>query len=645
MLYFVDTRTHLIEDPNYMDPVSGIPLAYLSFILKHITPLKMFQKQYTIPQPLYRHSGRLFHYLGSVEDESSVILKDISWTQKASSITHKIARIVVLKENTLAGFDTNAETTEPFSDHLFVDCSDTQPGYCRLRLPSSFPRSNNDLVVKIGSNVYQKAFNIPDTLEFEINVGFEKRIQCIGVLCMTFPFFRRWNGRKIFHFPSQEIIQKINQTGCTIIPKSHEKSPLPDIEWQFNFSMSEHWIFKSLTNAQRHGFYVLKTMVECLVQYLPFKTKYLKSVFFMVCEEIPSRSWETNFSGCILDVLRSLLSCLKGRFLPNYFMPKSNLIDSLREDDLTSLCSIFEYMREFPANVIEMVGEKHGYKYAPNLIKRVLFDGKAYSTTKSMSEAFCDLLLPQSIATAKVMARMGFYEASFDILEDAFEQSLMVPPKKIRHDNLNFPDFFMSAIQTMKQMSSRIILASIFDTKMGTDILGMICKTKKDCLQTHLPWTLDPNLNWLKYPKENSRDLTDIANFLYEYSKREYNKRNSLLAELSITAAIRCIQELLKENTLNVERIEDTRLKEQVENQTRIVKQHLIQYYKQLWFISSLYKSLYPLIEYMDDIENICKEFPEIADVVSLMFQYLGQSEKSRKYARMSNVHFSGLGM
>lgn len=177
MLYFVDTRTHLIEDPNYMDPVSGIPLAYLSFILKHITPLKMFQKQYTIPHPLYRHSGRLFHYLGSVEDESSVILKDISWTQKASSITHNIARIVVLKENTLAGFDTNVETTEPFSDHLFVDCSDTQPGYCRLRLPSSFPPSNNDLVVKIGSNVYQKAFNIPDTLEFEINVGFEKRIQ------------------------------------------------------------------------------------------------------------------------------------------------------------------------------------------------------------------------------------------------------------------------------------------------------------------------------------------------------------------------------------------------------------------------------------------------------------------------------------
>lgn len=198
MLYSLDTRTHLIEDPNHIDPVSGIPLIYLSFILKHITPFKMFQKQYTVPHPWYKLSGRLFHYLGSVEDESFVILKDISWTQTASyTRTHNIARIVVVKENIDAVFDTNVETGEPFSNHLFIDCSDTQPGYCRLRLPSSLPCNNNDLVVKIGSNVYQKAFTIPDTLEFEINVGFEKIIQCIGVLCKTFPFFRRWKERKM----------------------------------------------------------------------------------------------------------------------------------------------------------------------------------------------------------------------------------------------------------------------------------------------------------------------------------------------------------------------------------------------------------------------------------------------------------------
>lgn len=51
----------------------------------------------------------------------------------------------------------------------------------------------------------------------------------------------------------------------------------------------------------------------------------------------------------------------------------------------------------------------------------------------------------------------------------------------------------------------------------------------------------DLNLNWLKYFKENLWDLIDIVNFLYEYSKWEYNKRNSLFVELLIIVVIRCI--------------------------------------------------------------------------------------------------------
>lgn len=113
----------------------------------------------------------------------------------------------------------------------------------------------------------------------------------------------------------------------------------------------------------------------------------------MVCEEILFRFWEMNFSGCILDVLRLLLFCLKGRFFFNYFMLKSNFIDFFREDDLISLCFIFEYICEFFVNVIEMVGEKYGYKYVFNFIKCVLFDGKVYFIMKSMSEVFCDLFL------------------------------------------------------------------------------------------------------------------------------------------------------------------------------------------------------------------------------------------------------------
>lgn len=89
---------------------------------------------------------------------------------------YNIVCIVVLKENIFVGFDINVEIIELFLDYLFVDCFDIQLGYCRFRFFLFFFCSNNDLVVKIGFNVYQKVFNIFDILEFEINVGFEKRI-------------------------------------------------------------------------------------------------------------------------------------------------------------------------------------------------------------------------------------------------------------------------------------------------------------------------------------------------------------------------------------------------------------------------------------------------------------------------------------
>lgn len=89
---------------------------------------------------------------------------------------YKIVCIVVLKENIFVGFDINVEIIELFLDYLFVDCFDIQLGYCRFRFFLFFFCNNSDLVVKIGFNVYQKVFNIFDILEFEINVGFEKRI-------------------------------------------------------------------------------------------------------------------------------------------------------------------------------------------------------------------------------------------------------------------------------------------------------------------------------------------------------------------------------------------------------------------------------------------------------------------------------------
>lgn len=47
----------------------------------------------------------------------------------------------------------------------------------------------------------------------------------------------------------------------------------------------------------------------------------------------------------------------------------------------------------------------------------------------------------------------------------------------------------------------------------------------------------------------------------------------------------------------------------------------------------------------MEDIENLCTEFPEMALVVSSMCRYTNQPEKSRKYSGMSRLGVSGRGM
>ena len=163
------------------------------------------------------------------------------------------------------------------------------------RLP---PLMKLGILFGIYSNIYLKQSTVPSGLHSQLKILGSEKIQHIGVFCLLFSFTLRWaDGRRKYDFPSQNLIDSIIGTGCTLIPKSHPNSALPDIEWQFNFSMAELLIFDSLYSAQKHWFYVLKAMLENTIHYLPFKPKHLNNVYLIACEEIPSSAWETKFGG------------------------------------------------------------------------------------------------------------------------------------------------------------------------------------------------------------------------------------------------------------------------------------------------------------------------------------------------------------
>lgn len=195
----------------------------------------------------------------------------------------------------------------------------------------------------------------------------------------------------------------------------------------------------------------------------------------------------------------------------------------------------------------------------------------------------------------------------------------------------------------MKQKASRVILAQTFDMKMGSNLSEMVLEKERGSLQTYLPWIIDKRIGWVEVSNESNSDLSTIANFLYEFSKREYGRQNSVLAELSITTAIQCIQEVLKEDNVEGEKTKIIGLETDVEARKQMLKRKLISFYMHVYRISELDHLQHPLIEHMDEIEKLCREFPEMTGEVCSMFSFLGQKAKRQEYAQKF-YHLYGTG-
>lgn len=102
-----------------------------------------------------------------------------------------------------------------------------------------------------------------------------------------------------------------------------------------------------------------------------------------------------------------------------------------------------------------------------------------------MLASFHDQVGPLTISTAKIWAKMGFYSTSLDLLEDRFEQSLLIPQTEMRQTSYSFRDFLVSALMEMKQKASRVLLARTFDMIMGSNVEDMILEKQEISLQMY----------------------------------------------------------------------------------------------------------------------------------------------------------------
>ncbi|XP_055999226.1 uncharacterized protein LOC125656182 isoform X1 [Ostrea edulis] len=639
-----DSLNNIFFDPLHIDVMTGVPLPHLSNILKQIFPLYMINPCVWARGPLLFPTFSV-HCIGSFADGNNVVLKDISKNQTKRVFydmhRHKeIGKAVIIPRDKIV---RHSDYTESSCVNIYADSSKTHPGYCQLKLPLAATGMSVINVLQKGSQKFVKGIEVEVDVSSPKDVDFKYK----GLLCDAFPpSTQEWKVReRKFTFPSHHLKRKILKMNCTLIKKAHPRSKEPDIEWKYNFSMAEHVIFTGgVTESQLHGFFVFKVLVDNATFHLTkqLKNKHLKAAYLYALEEIPCEAWETNFSGCILFVLSTLIKYLKAKFLPHYFISTNNLIDCFHVEEIEALCVNVECIRAFPVTVIQNIAENHGYSYAPKLIKMVFENCKTFVHNKHLVSICMDAFIPGTLCSVKTLTRLGFYGSAFQLLQYIHEQMLLMPMSDGGFVIPSFLEIFQMVLNNIRQRSSRVILANLFDIHYQTNVLNEYIDNGKIFAKDILPWKVNYQIGWMEMPS-GKMDFSSLADIFHTYSLREYDKRNSTLATLTLETAVLCVQKALEMDTISTDEIQDKALKEEIIRQRDVVmmdlKRKLKLYYIHMYDVSRLYHSTEPLQTHIDDIENLCRELPEMSYIVAEMFRYLSRNNKALEYETLGNTY------
>lgn len=148
-------------------------------------------------------------------------------------------------------------------------------------------------------------------------------------------------------WPSLEMINKITNFGCHVIPQGYAPkvgtNPQRELEWKIIFPEAERYLESRLTNAQAKVFMITKALIKTFVEpnlergFNMFTTEHIRAHLFWQCE-INHGVWsEDSLGETLIRFLGSLLQAIKIHRLPDYFLPKRNLLENIPEKILVDI--------------------------------------------------------------------------------------------------------------------------------------------------------------------------------------------------------------------------------------------------------------------------------------------------------------------
>ena len=137
-------------------------------------------------------------------------------------------------------------------------------------------------------------------------------------------------------WPSQRLINKIQQAGCHVIGIGHNETPAAEkeIQWRWSFSLAESELFHNMSKPCAASMYLFKAMkrYKPIVNPIPdgptiFCSYFFKTALFWVMETRPNDHVDTiQLCG---DVYEWLIEKFENASMPHYFIRTQNLIGHL----------------------------------------------------------------------------------------------------------------------------------------------------------------------------------------------------------------------------------------------------------------------------------------------------------------------------
>ncbi|XP_045176649.2 uncharacterized protein LOC123537137 [Mercenaria mercenaria] len=153
------------------------------------------------------------------------------------------------------------------------------------------------------------------------------------------------------NWPPRNIAEEIFNIDIFLVARDAPVNPDHQKDFCLSFNLAEMKLGQCLSTTQRRVYLILKSYLSGILQRvhmalgmkeMKFKTYYLKTAFFWVCEREDVTIWsDQNIIAAVKKVLHFLLLCLREKKLSHYFV-SSNLFAELDELDCDILQNCFQ---------------------------------------------------------------------------------------------------------------------------------------------------------------------------------------------------------------------------------------------------------------------------------------------------------------